>query len=190
MRNGRFSLKAGFSITSDKPYANPSIILDDSLAPDYHLASSSVFTEFDFGEVMQLEKVPLDQRMCDHALEISLHNASLKLLENKNGELLKIENTLTQIIEDDRLNINSFSQNTLTNCSSYNFLGEIEGIQTIAIDPASKKYVEKEDWLEHAPHPVRPNKKKRVAQKEPDRKSKEQLLDEFHILNNLFKIGS
>lgn len=95
---------------------------------------------------------------------------------------------MTQIIEDDRLNINSFSQNELTNCCSYSITGEIEDINTIAIDPASKKYTE-EDVLEHAPHPIRVRKRKRVGQNEPDRKSKEQLLDEFYILNDMFKIG-
>ena len=56
--------------------------------------------------------------------------------------MLKVESTLTQIIEDDRLNINSFSQNSLTNCSSYDIFGNVEDIHTIAIDPASKKYTE------------------------------------------------
>jgi hypothetical protein len=50
------------------------------------------------------------------------------------------------MIEDDRMNINSFSRNAMTNCCSYNILGEVEDIHTISIDPASKKYVE-EDLL-------------------------------------------
>jgi hypothetical protein len=67
-------------------------------------------------------------------------------------------------------------------------LGHITDIHTIEIDPASKKYTE-EDVLDHAPHPIRSNHRRRVQQKEPDRKSKEQLLEEFHLLNNLFTIG-
>ena len=43
--------------------------------------------------------------------------------------------------------------------------------------------------LEHAPHPIRPNRRRRVQLKEPDRKSKEQTLEELQILNDLFKIG-
>ena len=69
--------------------------------------------------------MPVEQRMADHIAQIALQNASIKLLENKNGELLKIESTLTQIIEDDRLNINSFSQNELTNCCAYSITGEV-----------------------------------------------------------------
>lgn len=126
--------------------------------------------------------------MCDHVTEISLHEATIRLLENKKGQLINVESTLTQIIEDDRLNINSFSQNELTNCCTYNIMGEVEDIQIIAIDPASKKYTE-QDILEHAPHPVRLNKKKRLVMKEPDRKSKDQILDQFYILNNLFRLG-
>jgi hypothetical protein len=91
---------------------------------------------------MEPARVSLDQKMCNHATEISLQKAALRLLENNQGELLKIESTLTQIIEDDRLNINSFSQNALTNCCSYDFLGEVQDIQTIAIDPSSKKYAD------------------------------------------------
>ena len=91
---------------------------------------------------MEAESIPIEQKMCDHITEISLQDASIKLLENKEGELLKVESTLTQIIEDDRLNINSFSQNSLTNCSSYDIFGNVEDIHTIAIDPASKKYTE------------------------------------------------
>ena len=94
---------------------------------------------------------------------------------------------MTQIIEDDRLNINSFSQNGLTNGCVYGYLGEVEEIRTIGIDPGSKKYVE-EDVLEHAPHPIRPSRRKRVVQKEADRKSRGQILEELELLNNLFKI--
>ena len=43
--------------------------------------------------------------------------------------------------------------------------------------------------MEHVPHPIRTNGRKKIWQKEPDRKSKEQLLEEFHILNNMFTIG-
>jgi hypothetical protein len=64
------------------------------------------------------------------------------LLENKNNELRQVESKLSQIIEEDRVDINSFSQNTLTNCCSYNLLGEIEDIHTIAIDASSKRYTE------------------------------------------------
>ena len=43
--------------------------------------------------------------------------------------------------------------------------------------------------MEHAPHPIRAKRRKRVGHKEPDRKSKDQLLGEFYILNDMFKIG-
>ena len=78
--------------------------------------------------------------------------------------------------------------NTLTNCCSYDVIGEVVDIQTIAIDPASKKTAE-EDILEHAPHPIRGSARRKVMQKEADRKSKDQLLEELNILNNLFSIG-
>ena len=56
---------------------------------------------------------------------MSLQEASIKLLGNKDKQLLQTESTLTQVIEDDRLNINSFSHNELTNCSSYDFQGNL-----------------------------------------------------------------
>ena len=67
------------------------------------------------------------------------------------------------MIEEDRMNINSFSKNTMTNCSSYNFLGELHDIHTISIDVESKRYTE-EDLLERAPHPVRTTSKRKFAQ--------------------------
>lgn len=85
LRSAKFNCKAGFPITSDERYAKPSVVLDDSIAPDYHLSSSSVFTTFNFTDVMDYEKVPIEQRMCDHVTEISLHEATLRLLENKEG---------------------------------------------------------------------------------------------------------
>ena len=66
------------------------------------------------------------------------------------------------MIEEDRMNINSFSKNTMTNCSSYNFLGELQDIHTISIDVESKRYTE-EDLLERAPHPVRTTSKRKFA---------------------------
>ncbi len=62
------------------------------------------------------------------------------------------------------MDIHSFSQNTLTNCCSYSVLGEVRDILTISIDPSSKKYAE-EELLEHAPHPVRSQRKKRAVVK-------------------------
>ena len=98
LRSGQFNVKAGFTITADPLYAKPSILLDDSIAPEYNLASSSLFSEFDYKLAMENEAVPLGQRMCDHITEIGLQDASIKLLSNQRGELLKIETTLTQII--------------------------------------------------------------------------------------------
>ena len=74
----------------------------------------------------------------------------------------EVETKLTQMIEEDRMNINSFSKNTMTNCSSYNFLGELQDIHTISIDVESKRYTE-EDLLERAPHPVRTTSKRKFA---------------------------
>lgn len=73
------------------------------------------------------------------------------------------------------MDVHSFSQNTLTNCCEYSVLGEVKDILTIAIDPASKRYTE-EELLEHAPHPVRMHRKKRIPPKEGDRKSRHQIL--------------
>lgn len=53
LRAAKFNAKAGFHITSDQQYSKPSIVLDDSTAPDYNLASSSVFSQFDFTRVME-----------------------------------------------------------------------------------------------------------------------------------------
>ena len=52
LRSGKFNYKPGFVVTSDPLYSKPSLILDDSLAPDYNLSSSSIFTEFDFSRAM------------------------------------------------------------------------------------------------------------------------------------------
>jgi hypothetical protein len=86
-----------------------------------------------------------------------------------------VEEKLTQIVEEDRMDVHSFSQNTLTNCCSYSVLGEVQDIQTIAIDPTSKRYTE-EELLDHAPHPIRAHRKKRVVVREGERKSRGQIL--------------
>lgn len=86
-----------------------------------------------------------------------------------------MEDRLTQIVEEDRMDVHSFSKNTLTNCCSYSVLGEVQDIQTIAIDPASKKYTE-EEILDHAPHPIRAHRKKRLGVREGERKSRGQIL--------------
>jgi hypothetical protein len=86
------------------------------------------------------------------------------------------------------MDMHSFSQNTLTNCCSYSVLGEVQDILTISIDPDSKKYTE-EELLEHAPHPIRTLRKKKVLPKEGDRKTKEQILQEFYLLNSLFTVA-
>ena len=62
------------------------------------------------------------------------------------------------------MDINSFSQNNLTNCCQYSILGDIKDVLTISIDPDSKKYTE-EELLEHAPHPIRSNRIKKITAK-------------------------
>jgi hypothetical protein len=86
------------------------------------------------------------------------------------------------------MDVHSFSKNTLTNCCGYSVLGDVHDILTIAIDPASKCYAE-EELLEHAPHPVRTHRRRRVAVREGERKSRQQVLEEFQLLNGLFAVA-
>lgn len=44
LRGGKFNCKVGFSLTNDPVYAKPSIIIDNSLEPDYNICSSAVFS--------------------------------------------------------------------------------------------------------------------------------------------------
>jgi hypothetical protein len=52
LRAGRFNYKAGFAVTADPTYAKPSIILDNDMGPEYNLASSAVFAEYDFSSIL------------------------------------------------------------------------------------------------------------------------------------------
>ena len=54
MRNGKLNYHPGFAITADPLEAKPSLILEESIAPNYNLSSSAVFTHFDFAETMEL----------------------------------------------------------------------------------------------------------------------------------------
>jgi hypothetical protein len=55
------------------------------VAPDFNIASSSVFAEFNFKDNLEEIPAPLEHRMSDHIAQIALQDASIKLLENKNG---------------------------------------------------------------------------------------------------------
>ncbi len=47
-------------------------------------------------------------------------------------------------MEDERINVDSFSSNCLTNAGRYDFEGNLIQLDTINIDKASKKYTEEE----------------------------------------------
>jgi hypothetical protein len=54
MRNGKLNYHPGFAITADPLEAKPSLILEESIAPNYNLSSSAVFTHLNFSETMEL----------------------------------------------------------------------------------------------------------------------------------------
>lgn len=66
-------------------------------------------------------------------------------------------------MEDERINVDSFSTNCLTNAGRYDFEGNLIHLDTINIDKESKHYTQEESLLERAPHPVRGNKKKKLT---------------------------
>ncbi len=47
-------------------------------------------------------------------------------------------------MEDERINVDSFSSNCLTNAGRYDFEGNLIQLDTVNIDKASKKYIEEE----------------------------------------------
>lgn len=122
LRNGKLNMRADFVNSADYTHTLPALVLNDN-TPISSLASSAAPISYNFTELMELEAVSPEQRICDHLTEVALESASLRLFKNSKGELREIENKLTQIVEDDRMDIHSFSQNTLTNCSAYNILG-------------------------------------------------------------------
>ena len=73
-------------------------------------------------------------------------------------------------MEDERINVDSFSFNCLTNVGRYDFEGNLVNVDTINIDKSSKKYTEEQSLLERAPHPVRAAQKKKIARQEEFKK--------------------
>lgn len=66
----------------------------------------------------------------------------MRYIKNEHHEVEKIEDELTQIMEDERINVDSFSFNCLTNVGRYDFEGNLVNVDTINIDKSSKKYTE------------------------------------------------
>lgn len=141
LRNGKLSMRADFINAADYTHTLPALLLNEG-GPVSSLSSAAVPICYDFSQLLELESVTAEQRICDHLSEVALEGASLRVFANAKGELREIEERLTQIVEEDRMDMHSFSQNSLTNVCAYSALGEVEDILTIAIDPASKKYTE------------------------------------------------
>lgn len=72
LRSNKMNYKVGFPLTTDRQQCRPSLLMEDSNCPDYALASSAVQVEFDFGNLVEGEKVSIDHRICDHITELAL----------------------------------------------------------------------------------------------------------------------
>ena len=142
---------------------------------------------YHFPTLVQASPIDVEDRLVEHITDVNWKNASIKVLTNKEGELQRIEDSLAQVMEDDRVDINSFSQNGLTNLTTYDHLGNPIGIDTIPIDPKAKKH-SSEEALSHLPHPIRTQSRRKLNTKEGEFKSREQIMQEFDILNGMFTL--
>ena len=66
-------------------------------------------------------------------------------------------------------------------------MGNPLGIGTLPIDPNSKKYSEEES-LNHLPHPIRGQRRRKLQNSEGNFKTREEIMKEFDILNGMFTL--
>ena len=80
--------------------------------------------------------------ICDNIIEESIRSTSIQLCQNKNNEIGKIEDELSDIVQTGAIDVKTFSSNSITNLTEYDLEGNPVGIHDLIIDPQHKQYIE------------------------------------------------
>lgn len=99
---------------------------------------------------------------------------------NADNELQQIEEELSQIIQSGTVDVNTFSNNCITNITEYGLEGDPRAIKNCIIDHSIKNYIEYQEdqylLFNKLPHPIRKSHKRLKQICNIDKKSEREIM--------------